>query len=178
MYFDTCEDILRESIAGDVIPSAAFAIGQGREVLRSGVMGDRTRFPEPEKADRDTLYDLASLSKLVSTTMVALRLVEQGRLLLSDTMSRWFTPAELAGAPEGRADVTVFRLMTHTSGITPHIALWNRTETPEQSAVAHIILYSEPFCRPGGVWTIWHGSMCLPRWAWRTRATVRSPTTW
>ncbi len=55
--------------------------------------------------------------------MVALRLVEQGRLLLSDTMSRWFTPAELAGAPEGRADVTVFRLMTHTSGITPHIAL-------------------------------------------------------
>ena len=39
MYFDTCEDILRESIAGDVIPSAAFAIGQGREVLRSGVMG-------------------------------------------------------------------------------------------------------------------------------------------
>ena len=68
MYFDTCEDILRESIAGDVIPSAAFAIGQGREVLRSGVMGDRTRFPEPEKADRDTLYDLASLSKLVSTT--------------------------------------------------------------------------------------------------------------
>ena len=149
MYFDTCEDILRESIAGDVIPSAAFAIGQGREVLRSGVMGDRTRFPAPEKADRDTLYDLASLSKLVSTTMVALRLVEQGRLLLSDTMSRWFTPAELAGAPEGRADVTVFRLMTHTSGITPHIALWNRTETPEQSAVAHIILSSEPFCRPG-----------------------------
>lgn len=103
MYFDTCEDILRESIAGDVIPSAAFAIGQGREVLRSGVMGDRTRFPAPEKADRDTLYDLASLSKLVSTTMVALRLVEQGRLLLSDTLSRWFTPAELAGAPEGRA---------------------------------------------------------------------------
>ena len=36
MYFDTCEDILRESIVGDVIPSAAFAIGQGREVLRSG----------------------------------------------------------------------------------------------------------------------------------------------
>lgn len=149
MYFDTCEDILRESIAGNVIPSAAFAIGQGREVLRSGVMGDRTRFPAPEKADRDTLYDLASLSKLVSTTMVALRLVEQGRLLLSDPLSRWFTPAELAGAPEGRADVTVFRLMTHTSGITPHIALWNRTETPEQSAVAHIILSSEPFCRPG-----------------------------
>lgn len=78
MYFDTCEDILRESIAGDVIPSAAFAIGQGREVLRSGVMGDRTRFPEPEKADRDTLYDLASLSKLVSTTMVALRLWSRG----------------------------------------------------------------------------------------------------
>jgi len=41
MYFDTCEDILRESIAGDVIPSAAFAIGQGREVLRSGEVSIR-----------------------------------------------------------------------------------------------------------------------------------------
>lgn len=149
MYFDSCEDILRESIAGDVIPSAAFAIGQGREVLRTGVLGDRTRFPAPEKADRETLYDLASLSKLVSTTMVALRLVEQGRLLLSDPLSRWFTPEELEGAPEGRADVTVFRLMTHTSGITPHIALCNRLETPEPGAVAHAILSSVPFCRPG-----------------------------
>ena len=92
MYFDTCEDILRESIAGDVIPSAAFAIGQGREVLRSGVMGDRTRFPAPEKADRDTLYDLASLSKLVSTTMVALRLVEQGR-----HAARWWCSAPCWG---------------------------------------------------------------------------------
>lgn len=149
MHFDACEKILRDSIADGVIPSASFAVGCGREVLRTGVLGDRARFPAPEAADRETLYDLASLSKLVSTTMVALRLVEQGRLLLSDPLSRWFTQEELAGTPEGRGDVTVFRLMTHTSGITPHIGLENKLDAPEQSAVAHVILSSAPFCRPG-----------------------------
>ena len=132
--------------------------------------------------------------------MVALRLVEQGRLLLSDTMSRWFTPAELAGGT-GRA--------RRRDGIPPHDAYLrhhaaysarNRTKTLEQSAVAHIILSSEPFCRPGEqVYYSCMGYILLQiilerltgrrpddpareyvfaRWAWRTRATVRSPTTW
>lgn len=149
MEFGACELCLRESIAADVIPSAAYAIGKGREVLSADVLGDRSRYPSPVRADRATLYDLASLSKLVATTMVALRFVEEGRLLLSDTLTRYFTSEELADAPECRADVTVFQLMTHTSGITPHIALWSKLETPESGAVAHVILSSAPFCRPG-----------------------------
>lgn len=149
MGFDACELLLRESIAADVIPSAVYAIGRGREVLRADVLGDRARFPSSERADRATLYDLASLSKLVATTMVALRLVEEGRLLLSDPLLRYFTSEELAGAPDGRADVTVFRLMTHTSGITPHIALRSKLEAPDPGALAHVILSSAPFCRPG-----------------------------
>lgn len=149
MKFEACDALLRESIEKKIIPSAAYAIGEGRRPLRAEVLGYRTLVPMPEPADRETLYDLASLSKLVATTMIALRLVEEGRLLLSDTLSRFFTADELSGAPVGRADVTVFRLMTHTSGITPHIALWTKLDSPDPSSVAHTILTSPPVCRPG-----------------------------
>lgn len=149
MHFDRCDALLRESIEKRVIPSAAYAIGEGQQTLRAEVLGYRTLFPTPVPADRETLYDLASLSKLVATTMVALRLVEDGRLLLSDPLARFFSPEELSGAPEGRAAVTLFQLMTHTSGITPHLPLWTRLNSPEPSAVAQIILASPAVCRPG-----------------------------
>lgn len=148
-FFDTCHALLRENIEKRVIPSAAYAIGEGRQLLRAEVLGDRALFSEPQPADADTLYDLASLSKLVVTTMVALRLVEQGRLLLSDSLVGFFTPEELAGCPEGREAVTVFHLMTHTSGITPHLPLWVRLDAPEPSTVAHTILSSPAVCAPG-----------------------------
>ena len=147
--FNSCLRLLREGVEDQAFPSAAWAIGQGRQVFCSGVVGNRTLHPAAEPADRDTLYDLASLSKLISTTMVALRLIEEGRLLLTDPLSCYFTAEELDGAPEGRAEVTVFSLMTHTSGLTPHIALWNQLPEPEDHAVAHAILTSAPFCRPG-----------------------------
>ncbi len=147
--FAYCRALLTEGIETEAFPSAAYAIGRGREVFVSDVMGWRITQPDKQPANRDTLYDLASLSKLVSTTMVALRLVEEGRLLLSDPLSRFFTPAELEGAPKGRENVTVFSLMTHTSGITPHIALRGQMEKSEDSAVARVILSSAPFCNPG-----------------------------
>lgn len=149
MNLEPCIELLRRGVAEGAFPCAAYAVGTGRTVHASGVLGSRTLVPSPEPADRGTLFDLASLSKLVSTTMVALRLIEDGVFLLSDPLSRFFTAAELDGAPAGRADVTVFRLMTHTSGITPGVPLWKVMDKPDDSAVAHAILSSAPFCKPG-----------------------------
>ena len=149
MDFKAATELLRSSVENGVIPSAAYAVGCGREVYISDVIGSRSVYPEKESADRNTLYDLASLSKLVSTSMVALRLIEDGKLLLADTLSRFFTEKELESAPEGRKDVSIFRLMTHTSGITPHIPLWTKLKDNDASSVASLILSSEPKCRPG-----------------------------
>lgn len=149
MNFEPTKELLKTSVENGVIPSAAFAAGRGREVYISDVYGDRAVYPNREKADEKTLYDLASLSKLVSTSMVALRLIEDGKLLLADTLSRFFTEKELESAPEGRKNVSIFRLMTHTSGITPHIPLWTKLDTNDASSVASLILASEPKCRPG-----------------------------
>lgn len=148
-------NLLTNAIDRGVIPCAAYAVGRGSEVFEMDSLGYRSVYPQKEEITPDTRFDMASLTKLMSTTMVALRFIEEGKLLLSDPLSRFFTEEELEGAPEGRASATVFHLMTHTSGITPHIALWREIPadqvcTPEfSSLVAHTILRSAPFCGVG-----------------------------
>ncbi|MBE6558878.1 MAG: beta-lactamase family protein [Ruminococcaceae bacterium] len=142
-----CINVLSRGLAENAFPSAAVAVGRGREVYLREVMGHRTTSPDLVPADFDTLYDLASLTKLVATTMVTLKLLEEGRLLLTHTLGRYFTEDELKDAPEGRRNVTVFQLMTHTSGITPHIPLHLRLTDPEDAVKT--ILASPPVCPPG-----------------------------
>ena len=151
----TIRHLLTDTIDRGVIPCAAYAVGRGNEIFETDSLGYRSFYPQKEEITPDTRFDMASLTKLMSTTMVALRFIEEGKLLLSDPLSRFFTEEELAGAPEGRASATVFHLMTHTSGITPHIALWreipaDQVGTPEFSSLAaHTILRSAPFCGVG-----------------------------
>lgn len=149
MNFDAAVRAVYDGVKSGAAPCAAFAIGRGNEVFVSDAVGYRAYNPEKIPVSRDTRFDLASLSKVVSTTTVALRMIEEGRLLLTDTLSDYFTSEELEGAPDGRAGVTVFRLMTHSSGITPHVMLERFLDAPDDSRVANVILSSAPFCRPG-----------------------------
>ncbi len=147
--------LLTDAVERRVIPCAAYAVGQGSTVFCQNTLGYRSLFPAVEAADEETRFDMASLSKVLATTAVALRFLEEGRILLSDPLSRFFSSEELAGCPAGREGVTVFRLMTHTSGISPHVALWRLiphelvgTEAFD-SEVARVILSSQPVCRIG-----------------------------
>ena len=147
--------MLTEAIARRIVPCAAYAVGRGDHIYERDSLGYLTLHPEKESISPDARFDMASLTKLLSTTMVALRFIEEGKLLLSDTLSRFFTQEELAYAPDGRASANVFHLMTHTSGITPHIALWREISEAAvgmpnfPSAVAHTILRSTPFGEVG-----------------------------
>ena len=142
--FSRSRQILHNGLDAEAYPGIAFAIGCGDTLLDSGFMGNRQVYPTTLPLERDTLFDLASLSKLVSTTMVALRMIERGEIELTDTLSRYFSIPE--DAPAGRGDVTVRHLMHHNSGITPHIPLWTQTDTPDDAI--NVILRSKPWCAP------------------------------
>src|SRR5205807_1970175 len=81
---------------------------------------------DPIAATRDTLYDLASITKLFTST-AAMRFVEQGRLTLDEPVANWL-PDFAAG---GKQDVTVRQLLTHTSGMPADIDLWAVESTHE-----------------------------------------------
>jgi CubicO group peptidase (beta-lactamase class C family) len=79
--------------------------------------GHRALVPAPEPMTEDTIFDAASLTKVVATTPAVMRLIENGKISL-DAPVKTYLP-EFTG--EGRDEVTVRELLTHTSGLPPDL---------------------------------------------------------
>ncbi|NLK08051.1 MAG: beta-lactamase family protein, partial [Firmicutes bacterium] len=94
-------------------PGAVMMVGCGRKAFGPYGMGHTSFFPDALEVGEDTIYDLASLTKVVGTTTAALLLVEAGCLSLTDTLTDFFP-----SVPADKADITVAGLMTHTTGIS------------------------------------------------------------
>ena len=88
-------------------------------------MSTTTLAPEPIPARTETIYDLASISKLFTATC-ALRLVEDGKVGLDDAVAR-FLPEFGAN---GKEAITVRQVLTHTAGLPPYLKLWELEPTP------------------------------------------------
>ena len=125
-------------------PAAAAAVGVKDHVLAAAFTGEA---PEPggTPVDGHTRWDMASLSKVIGTTMVALRAMEEGQLRLDETVGDIFPEA-----PADKAGITVFQLMTHTGGFQPAFRLDRMLEDPAD-AVRCILeepLEEKPGVRP------------------------------
>jgi CubicO group peptidase (beta-lactamase class C family) len=111
-------DALQDAIDRRVIPGAVFWIEREGAKLH-GAIGQRAVIPKKEAMTEDTIFDVASLTKVVATTPCIMLLVEQGKIRL-DAPAKTYLP-EFTG--EGRENITVRHLLTHTSGMKPDIAL-------------------------------------------------------
>lgn len=92
----------------------------------------------------DTIFDLASVSKLF-TTIVVMQQVERGRVDLDAPVAR-YVPEFAAG---GKATVTVRMLLTHTSGLPAFVPLWSRYPTPAERFAAALATPLAPGAEPG-----------------------------
>lgn len=103
-----------ENCAGNnVFPGAAFGIVTKEESLFSAV-GYAELLPDKVKTSIDTIYDLASLSKVISTTIIILKLIEDGRLNLFTKVSEILPNFK-------HKNVDLYNLLTHTSGLPADI---------------------------------------------------------
>ena len=100
--------IRRGLIAGGVV-----AVGNRNGLLYGTTRGGLFQTPESPKLTDRTLFDVASLTKVVATTPAVMKLLQDGRINLLDPLTRWFP--ELEGS--GREEITLLNLLTHTSGI-------------------------------------------------------------
>jgi uncharacterized protein YbbC (DUF1343 family)/CubicO group peptidase (beta-lactamase class C family) len=94
-------------------PGVVFLVGRGHKVLYRKAFGYRSLQPERTPMSPDTLFDLASLTKVVATTSAVMDLVQQGKLRLRDPASRYWPEF----AQSGKERITIRQLMTHTSGL-------------------------------------------------------------
>ena len=133
--------ILDEAVRDGAFPCYAASVGRGDEVFFREIGGNRACYPEPLPLTEDTLFDMASLSKLMGTTMAALRLIDQGRLHLTDRVGDFFDECH------GKENITIEQLMTHTSGIPAFFHMWKMKIPPEQAAQ---VILEHPLAAPTG----------------------------
>lgn len=140
---DGIEWIVDEEIAAGRIPGAVILIGDKDGVLYRRAFGHRALTPRLERMTEDTIFDLASLTKVVATTTAVLQLVEQGRLGLDDTVSRYWP----AFAARGKSSITVRELLTHTSGLPADLDL--SRDWMGRGAALRLIAAERPLSAPG-----------------------------
>ncbi len=114
--FASARGLLLQAIADRVTPCAVLEVGTSRQALSREALG-RLRYEEAaEPAREDTIFDLASLTKVLATTPLVMRQIERGVLALDDRVSRhipgWSAP--------DRESVTLRDLLAHCSGLPAH----------------------------------------------------------
>jgi uncharacterized protein YbbC (DUF1343 family)/CubicO group peptidase (beta-lactamase class C family) len=111
--------LVQAAIGRRDLPGAVVLIGRGDEIVYHQAFGDRAVQPAREPMTEDTIFDIASLTKVVATTTSVMQLVEQGRVRLGDPVAAFI--------PEfgkyGKGAITIRHLMTHTSGLRPDLEL-------------------------------------------------------
>ena len=113
------DEVVADAIKARQLPGAVVVVGRGDQVVFRKAYGQRAIQPAPEPMTLDTIFDLASLTKVVATTPSVMMLVEQGRIRLTDPVAS-FIPEF---AKYGKDRVTVRDLMTHMSVSYTHLTL-------------------------------------------------------
>jgi uncharacterized protein YbbC (DUF1343 family)/CubicO group peptidase (beta-lactamase class C family) len=135
--FEAIDALIRDDIAQKRLPGAVVLVGVGDRVVYQKAFGNRALVPSREPMTLDTVFDLASLTKVVATTTSVMRLIEQGRLRLVDRVSTFIPGFERYG----KADITIRHLMTHVSGLRPDVDLgddWVGTDVAIQRAIEEV----------------------------------------
>ena len=104
------------AIAAKKMPGGVLWIERDGETYRKAY-GHRALMPAPDATTEDTIYDAASLTKVIATTTAVMQLVERGKLDLDSPVARYLP----AFSQHGKGIVTLRHLMTHMSGLPPGI---------------------------------------------------------
>lgn len=128
------DEMIEQAVRADRLPGAVLLIGhEGRIVYRKSY-GRRALSPRPEAMTADTVFDCASLTKVVATTPSIMKLFEEGKLRLDDRVNEYLP--EFQG---GKSEITVRNLLTHFSGLRPDLDLepaWTGYDTGIRMALA------------------------------------------
>jgi CubicO group peptidase (beta-lactamase class C family) len=114
---ESVDDIVDQYIKRDFFPGVICEIVKRDEVIFNKAYGDAVTFPEKEKLETNTVFDIASLTKIVTTTIV-LRLVSTGQLQLNSTVDQYLSKLDGGSALSSiLSKITIEQLLTHSSGL-------------------------------------------------------------
>jgi len=119
--------VIDEAIQQNRLPGAVVLIGHDGQVVYRKAYGQRAVVPHAEAMTVDSIFDCASLTKVIATTSSLMKLFEEGRFRLNDKVTDYIP--EFQG---GHSDITLRNLFTHFSGLAPDVSLkpaWSGNDT-------------------------------------------------
>ncbi len=126
--FTAVSTLINTAITQTKLPGAVVVVGHGNQVVFDHAYGNRKLAGEPgldgksspaEPMTEDTIFDMASLSKCLSTATAIMQLYEQGKLAFDDPVAKYLPEF----AQNGKQNVTIRELLTHYSGLPPDVDL-------------------------------------------------------
>jgi serine-type D-Ala-D-Ala carboxypeptidase len=107
------EQAFKDAVERHVFPGATVAVRRAAEVMFQGAFGSRTLVPEPREVKLETVFDLASLTKVLATMIAVMMLAREGKLRLDDRVTRFFPSFGV----HGKDRITFRHLLAHCSGL-------------------------------------------------------------
>ena len=108
-------EMVKKAIQSGKIPGAIILIGNHGKIVYRQCFGFRALIPKKEPMTIDTIFDLASLTKVIATTTAVMQLVDDGKLNLEDPVVKYWPEFK----KNGKEQITVRDLLTHYSGLRP-----------------------------------------------------------
>jgi CubicO group peptidase (beta-lactamase class C family) len=126
--FSALDAAASDAVASGEIPGAVILVGQGSRILYHRAFGLRQVVPSAEPMTEDTVFDLASLTKPLGTTLAVMSLAERGRIRLDAPLGAYLREFR------GRAfrEVTIRRILAHRAGF----CAWPRSRSTTRRARA------------------------------------------
>ena len=140
----TINRVVERGIKAGGYPGAAVVVGRKGAVVWEKGFGHLGWTADASSVTADkTIYDLASLTKVVGTTTAVMILYDEGKIHLDDKVVKYIP--EFTGG--GRESVTIRHLLEHRSGLPAGRDLWRLAHTPEEARAA--VISTELFAPPG-----------------------------
>ena len=133
---------IQQAIREKKIPGAVLVVGHRGQVIYRKAYGNQALLPAEEPMSMETIFDIASLTKVVATTPSIMKLFEQGKVRMADKVTDYLPEFQ-----DGQSDITIQQLMTHFSGLKPDVELvpvWSGYQTGVEKA-----LHDKPAGPPG-----------------------------
>ena len=113
------EPVILQAMEDKEIPGAVVLVARKGKVVYRKVFGIRSLQPEKEALTFDTIFDMASVTKVMATSCSIMMLVEEGKISLNDPLSKYIP----AFGNRGKQNITIQQMLTHYSGLRPDLDL-------------------------------------------------------
>lgn len=144
-------NLLKAEMEKGTFPGAVIGIVNNKQIIYKKAFGYSQLKPVKRAISLDTIFDLASLTKVITTTTAVMQLIEKGQINLWDYIKEYFPEV-----PADKGEITIFHLMTHTSGFQAIVRLWDKGLNSSEEKIEYIfnlpleyktgtrVVYSDP----------------------------------